>query len=71
MAGLHKELWARDLRASAVTEGRRGNASTDDASKVAAHASARTTAEVYDREKPEAQRRFAQARLAARNASGP
>jgi len=69
-AGLPSDLWARDLRASAVTEGRRGNASMDDSSKVAAHSSPRTTAQVYDRERLEAHRRFAQARLSARNGSG-
>jgi integrase len=69
-SGLPPGLWGRDLRASAVTEGRRGNASTDDASKVAAHSSPRTTAEVYDRDRLEAHRRFANARLSVRNGSG-
>jgi hypothetical protein len=50
-----------------VTEARQGNASNDDASKVAAHSSPRTTAEVYDRERLEAHRRFAKARLTARD----
>lgn len=69
-ADLPAGLWARDLRASAVTEGRRGGASTDDSSKVAAHASPRTTAQVYDRDKLEAHRRFATARLQARKTHG-
>jgi hypothetical protein len=69
-AGLPANLWARDLRASAVTEGRRGGATTDDSSKVAAHSSPRTTALVYDREKLEAHRRFATARLQARKTHG-
>jgi hypothetical protein len=69
-AKLPSGLWARDLRASAVTEGRQGGATTDDAGKVAAHSSSRTTAEVYDRAKLAAHRRFAAARMTARNGSG-
>jgi integrase len=65
-AGLPLELWSRDLRASAITEGRGAGAMTDDAAKVAGHSKARTTADVYDRERLEAHRRFATARLGRR-----
>lgn len=65
-AGLPPELWSRDLRASAITEGRRGGAVNDDAAKVAGHTNSRITAEVYDRERLEAHRRFATARLGGR-----
>jgi integrase len=65
-AGLPTTLWNRDLRASAITEARAGNASLDDASKVAGHAKPKITGEVYDREKLEAFRRFAEARKSGR-----
>jgi integrase len=65
-AGISADKWARDIRASAVTEGRRGGASTDDAARVAGHAKAKITAEVYDRDRLEAARRFSAARLADR-----
>jgi hypothetical protein len=65
-AGLPPELWSRDLRASAITEGRGAGAFTDDAAKVAGHTKPRTTADVYDRERLEAHRRFATARLGRR-----
>lgn len=67
-AGLPPKLWSRDLRASAITEGRGGGAVTEDAAKVAGHTKARTTSEVYDRERLEAHRRFAGARLTRRAA---
>ena len=66
-AGLPRELWSRDLRASAITEGRRGGAVNDDAAKLAGHTNSRITAEVYDRERLEAHRRFATARLGKRD----
>jgi hypothetical protein len=69
-ANLPVKLWARDLRASAVTEGRAGGATLDDSGKVAAHSSPRTTAAVYDREKLEAHRRFQTARIAHRKRIG-
>ncbi len=65
-AGLPVELWSRDQRASAITEGRGGGALTDDVAKVAGHTKPRTTADVYDRERLEAHRRFATARLGRR-----
>lgn len=65
-AGLPGKLWSRDLRASAVTEGRGGGGVTEDAAKVAGHTKPRTTSEVYDRERLEAHRRFAGARLTRR-----
>lgn len=70
LAGLPPELWSRDLRASAITEGRRGGAVNDDAAKVAGHTNSRITAEVYDRERLEAHRRFATARLGKRGSDG-
>ncbi|MBZ9922277.1 hypothetical protein LB579_31875 [Mesorhizobium sp. BR1-1-7] len=65
-AGIPSNVWARDLRASGITEGRAAGASTDDASKVAGHASTKTTAAVYDRATLAASERFADARSAKR-----
>jgi integrase len=62
LAGIRKEVWNRDTRAGAVTEGRQAAAPTDDLAKVAGHANKRTTARVYDRDRLEAARRVAQAR---------
>ncbi|MBY3434879.1 tyrosine-type recombinase/integrase [Rhizobium laguerreae] len=61
-AGLPTTMWARDLRASGITEGRASGVSTDDAAKVAGHASTKTTSAVYDRAALEAAERFADAR---------
>lgn len=69
-ANLPNNLWARDLRASGITEGRAGEASTDDAAKVAGHASKATTAKIYDRAVMEAADRFAQARIKSRERNG-
>ena len=68
-ANLPAALWARDLRASGITEGRASNASIDDAQKVAGH-SDRATTERYDRAVLEAADRFADARMKAREQSG-
>ncbi|TPM59017.1 integrase [Mesorhizobium sp. B2-2-4] len=65
-AGIPANVWARDLRASGITEGRASGVSTDDAAKVAGHASTKTTAAVYDRATLEAAERFADARTAKR-----
>ncbi|WP_181173912.1 tyrosine-type recombinase/integrase [Mesorhizobium sp. B2-5-7] len=65
-AGVPANVWARDLRASGITEGRASGVSTDDAAKVAGHASTKTTAAVYDRATLEAAERFADARAAYR-----
>ncbi|TIN83065.1 hypothetical protein [Mesorhizobium sp.] len=65
-AGIASNVWARDLRASGITEGRASGASTDDAAKVAGHASTKTTSAVYDRATLEAAERFADARAAKR-----
>ena len=64
--GLPKHIWARDLRASGITEGRAAGISTDDAAKVAGHASTKTTAAVYDRAALAAAERFADARVKGR-----
>jgi hypothetical protein len=66
-AGIGREMWCRDIRASAITEGRSAGAATEDAAKVAGHAKPKITARVYDRDKLEASRRFSKARLKARN----
>ena len=63
-------IWARDLRASGITEGRAANASIDDAAKVAGHSGKRTTATVYDRAVLEAAGCFADARILGREQSG-
>lgn len=65
-AGLPSTVWARDLRASGITEGRAAGVSTDDAAKVAGHASTKTTSAIYDRAALEASERFADARAAKR-----
>ncbi len=65
-AGLPPGVWARDLRASGITEGRAAGVATDDAAKVAGHASTKTTSDVYDRATLEAAERFADARSSKR-----
>lgn len=65
-ANLPVNIWARDLRASGITEARAAGISTDDAAKVAGHASTKTTSAVYDRAALEAAERFATARTAGR-----
>lgn len=69
-AGIDPKAWARDLRASGITEGRAAGATTDDASKVAGHAGTKTTSAVYDRAGEEAAGRFADARIAGRERNG-
>jgi integrase len=66
ITGLRKEVWNRDMRAGAVTEGRQAAAPTDDLAKTAGHSNKRTTAAIYDRDRLEAARRVAQARVAHR-----
>lgn len=66
-AGLPSNVWARDLRASGISEARAGGVATDDAAKVAGHASTKTTSAVYDRAVLEAAERFAEARTNRRN----
>lgn len=65
--GIPANIWARDLRASAITEARAAGVLTDDAAKVAGHASKKTTAAVYDRAVVEAAERFADARTRLRS----
>jgi hypothetical protein len=65
-AGISDKVWARDLRASGITEGRAAGVSTDDAAKVAGHSSTKTTSSVYDRAALEAGERFADARAKKR-----
>lgn len=48
-AGIPTGVWARDLRASGITEAREAGVATDDLAKVAGHASTKTTSAVYDR----------------------
>jgi integrase len=69
-AGIASNVWARDLRASGITEGRAYNASIDDAGKVAGHSGTRTTKVIYDRAVLEAADRFADARIRGRERSG-
>jgi len=66
LTGIRKEVWNRDMRAAAVTEGRQAGAPTDDLAKQAGHSDKRTTAKVYDRDRLEAARRVAAARVAYR-----
>jgi hypothetical protein len=69
-AGIKATVWNRDLRAAGITEGRQAAAPTDDLAKQAGHSNKRTTARVYDRDRLEAARRVAQARVAYRNENG-
>jgi integrase len=69
-AGIKVTVWNRDLRAAGITEGRQAAAPTDDLAKQAGHSNKRTTARVYDRDRLEAARRVAQARVAYRNENG-
>ncbi len=66
-AGMPDHIWARDLRASGISEARAAGVATDDAAKVAGHASTKTTSAVYDRAALEAAERFAEARTSKRN----
>ncbi|MBY3263822.1 integrase [Rhizobium laguerreae] len=67
-AGVPSNVWARDLRASGISEARAGGVATDDAAKVAGHAGSKTTSEIYDRSAFEAAERFADARATKRKA---
>lgn len=69
-AGIAAEVWNRDLRAGGITEARQAGAPTDDVAKTAGHSDKRTTARVYDRDRLEAARRVAAARLALRSKGG-
>jgi len=66
ITGIPKEVWNRDMRAAGITEGSQAKAPTDDLAKTAGHANKRTTAKVYDRDRLEAARRVAKARVAYR-----
>lgn len=68
-AGVSAKVWARDLRASGITEARAGGVDLDDAGKVAGHSGTITTGIVYDRANLEAAERFAEARLKVRKKS--
>lgn len=68
-AGIPSSIWARDLRASGISEGRASDVSIDDAAKVAGHTRKETTNR-YDRAVVEAADRFAAARVAGRERSG-
>lgn len=65
ITGIRKEVWNRDMRAAGVTEARQGAAPIDDLAKTAGDTK-RTTAKVYYRDRLEASRRVAQARVAHR-----
>lgn len=69
-AGIASTVWNRDLCAAGVTEGRQAGATTDDLAKNAGHATKRTTARVYDRDRLEAMRRVMTARKAYRGRDG-
>ncbi|MER9697610.1 hypothetical protein [Mesorhizobium sp. M0146] len=68
-AGIDTKVWARDLRASGITEARAGDANLDDAAMVAGHAGTHTTGTVYDRANLQAAERFADARLKQRKST--
>lgn len=64
--GLPPNIWARDMRASGVTEGRDASVAIEDVAKVAGHSSTKTTSRVYDRAALAAAERFAEARTKKR-----
>lgn len=67
VAGIPDDIWNRNLRAGAATEGRQADAKIDDLKKVLGHtAGSKMTAEVYDRDKLAAHRRVAKLRTAKR-----
>ena len=68
IAGIRKEVWNHDMRAAGATEARQGAALTDDVAKTLGDTK-RTTARVYDRDRLQAARRVAQARLAHRGSN--
>ncbi|WP_412063952.1 integrase [Rhizobium sp. SYY.PMSO] len=61
-ARIPSNVWARDLRASGITEGRASAAAVDDLGKVAGHTGRKMTDEVYDRAQIEAAGRVAKSR---------
>lgn len=65
-AGVPKDFWARDLRASGITEARNLGADIADLGKMAGHNTTKTTSAVYDRAALAAGKRVAQLRAAAR-----
>jgi integrase len=69
-AAITAGVWNRDFRAGAATESGKAGAAVDDMAKVLGHTNKRTTAEVYDRDRLEAQRRVARARVAYRGKNG-
>jgi hypothetical protein len=69
-ANIPSTVWARDLRASGISEAMANDASIDDASKVAGHSGTATTSKVYNRAVLEAADRFSAARLKGRKHSG-
>jgi hypothetical protein len=69
-AGLPGNMWNRDIRAGAITEGRRAKASKDDIRKLSGHAK-ETTTDIYDRDQLEAQKRVMTARVAFRDKNNP
>lgn len=62
-AGLSSDLWNRDIRAGALTEGGEAAASSDDRRKLAGHADEKMTQEVYDRDILEGSNRVVVARV--------
>jgi integrase len=70
--GISATVWNRDTRAAGVTEARQAASPNepsnilDDVAKQAGHTTKRTTARVYDRDRLEAARRVAAARIAYR-----
>ena len=70
--GISATVWNRDTRAAGVTEARQAASPNepsnilDDVAKQAGHATKRTTARVYDRDRLEAARRVVAARIAYR-----
>ncbi|MBS3650026.1 tyrosine-type recombinase/integrase [Pseudaminobacter sp. 19-2017] len=65
-AGLPKDVWARDLRASGITEARLHGSDISDLGKMAGHSTVVTTSTVYDRATLAAAERVAKNRAANR-----
>jgi hypothetical protein len=64
-------MWNRDIRAGGNTEAQQAGTRLEDRAKVAGHAPERTIADVYDRDRLEAFRRVARARVERRNGPAP
>lgn len=64
--GMDNSIWARDLRASGITEARNFGSSTEDVRKLAGHSTSVTTSTIYDRAALASAERIAKLRVESR-----